>query len=131
MAEQPTNLNAPLPYPPPVLRPSGSLGRFELRRKLGQGAQSTVWLAHDPRMERDVAIKVLRPVTGADQQAIGQWLQEARSVGRVKHANIVPVYEADTEGAYAFLVFEYVAGDTLAQLLSRKGCCRRGRQWVI
>jgi len=82
-------------------------------------------------MERDVAIKVLRPVTGADQQAIGQWLQEARSVGRVKHANIVPVYEADTEGAYAFLVFEYVAGDTLAQLLSRKGCCRRGRQWVI
>jgi len=104
-----------------MLKPFDTLGRFELRRLLGQGAQSTVWLAHDPRMEREVAIKVLHPVAGADQKSIGQWLQEARSVGRVKHANIVPVYEADIEGAFAYLVFEYVSGDTLAQLLSRKG----------
>lgn len=88
---------------------------------MGQGAQSTVWLAHDPRMDRDVAIKAFRPVAGADDQFIQQWLQEARNVGRVKHPGIVPVYEADIEGTQAFLVFEYVEGETLAQLLARKG----------
>ena len=88
---------------------------------MGQGAQSTVWLAYDPRMEREVAIKVLRPSAGADEQAIKQWLQEARSVGRVKHPSIVPVYEADIQDQYTYLVFEYVAGETLASLISRKG----------
>jgi serine/threonine protein kinase len=103
------------------LKPSSTLGRFELRRQLGQGAQSTVWLAYDPRMEREVAIKVLRPTVGADDMAVKQWLQEARSVGRVKHPSIVPVYEADIQDQYPYLVFEYVAGDTLAQVLARKG----------
>lgn len=103
------------------LKPSSMLGRFELRRQLGQGAQSTVWLAFDPRMEREVAIKVLRPTDAADEHAIKQWLQEARSVGRVKHPSIVPVYEADVHEKHAYLVFEYVAGDTLAQLIGRKG----------
>jgi serine/threonine protein kinase len=103
------------------LKPSGMLGRFELRRQLGQGAQSTVWLAFDPRMEREVAIKVLRPTAGADELAVKQWLQEARSVGRVKHPSIVPVFEADIHEQYPYLVFEYVAGDTLAQLLARRG----------
>jgi serine/threonine protein kinase len=103
------------------LKPSSTLGRFELRRQLGQGGQSTVWLAFDPRMEREVAIKVLRPTVAADEASIKQWLQEARSVGRVKHPSIVPVYEADVQDQYAYLVFEYVAGDTLAQILARRG----------
>jgi serine/threonine protein kinase len=103
------------------LKPGSTLGRFELRRQLGQGAQSTVWLAYDPRMEREVAIKVLRPSVAADEQAIKQWLQEARSVGRVKHPSIVPVYEADIQGCHTYLVFEYVAGDTLATLIARRG----------
>jgi serine/threonine protein kinase len=98
-----------------------TLGRFELKRLLGQGAQSMVWLAHDPRMEREVAIKVLRPISGVDEQAIKQWLQEARSVGKVKHPSIVPVFEADIQDEHAYLVFEYVAGGTLAQLIARKG----------
>ena len=103
------------------LKPADTLGRFELRRPLGQGAQSTVWLAYDPRMEREVAIKVLRSTAGSDDEAIKQWLQEARSVGRVKHPSIVPVYEADVDGPHAYLVFEYVMGDTLEQILLRRG----------
>lgn len=121
MVDTPANKNRRHPSTHSALRPSDSLGRFELRRQLGQGAQSTVWLAHDPRMDREVAIKVLRPVAGADDQSIQQWLQEARSVGRLKHPGIVPVYEADMEDAQAYLVFEYVEGDTLAQLLARQG----------
>jgi serine/threonine protein kinase len=103
------------------LKPASILGRFELRKQLGQGAQSTVWLAFDPRMEREVAIKVLRPIPGVDDQAVRQWLQEARSVGRVKHPSIVPVYEADIHNQHAYLVFEYVPGDTLAVLSARRG----------
>jgi serine/threonine protein kinase len=97
------------------------LGRFELRKPLGQGAQSTVWLAFDPRMEREVAIKVLHSVPGDDERSVAQWLQEARSVGRVKHPSIVPVYEADIQDQYAYLVFEYVDGKTLGQVLAQRG----------
>lgn len=103
------------------LRVSDTLGRFELRRLLGQGAQSAVWLAFDPRMEREVAIKIMRPGSGSDPQALIQWLEEARSVGRVKHPSIVPVYEADIQDHMPYLVFEYIAGNTLDQILKQRG----------
>jgi serine/threonine protein kinase len=104
-----------------ALRASDRLGRFELRRVLGRGAQSTVWLAYDPRMEREVAVKVLRAGSGSDAQALNHWLDEARSVGRVKHPNIVSVYEADIQDNQPYLVFEYIAGTTLDQLLKQRG----------
>jgi len=104
-----------------ALRPTDLVGRFELRKILGQGAQSTVWLAFDPRMEREVALKVMRPGVGSDEKAVSQWLQEARSVGRVKHPNIVPVYEADIQDRRPYLVFEYVAGTALDQVLKKRG----------
>ena len=97
------------------------LGRFELRQLLGQGAQSTVWRAFDPRMEREVAIKVLRRGEGTDDRAVAQWLQEARSVGRVNHPNIVQVFEADIHAQQPYLVFEYVVGQTLEQVLRERG----------
>ncbi|MBV5333405.1 hypothetical protein JZU54_07735, partial [bacterium] len=57
-----------------------TLGRFELKRLLGQGAQASVWLAFDPRLEREVAIKLMKPLRGSDASVLAQWLQEARSV---------------------------------------------------
>ncbi len=104
-----------------ALRVSDTLGRFELRKILGQGAQSTVWLAFDPRLEREVAIKVMRPGNGSDAQAVAHWLDEARSVGRLKHPNIVPVYEADIQDQQPYLVFEYIAGNTLAEIVKQRG----------
>ena len=104
-----------------ALRPLDTLGRFELRKVLGRGAQSTVWLAFDPRMEREVAIKVMRAQQGPDTRALTQWLDEARSVGRVKHPNIVPVYEADIHNQHPYLVFEYIAGTTLDHRLKANG----------
>ena len=101
-------------------RPSATLGRFELRRKLGQGAQSVVWLGYDPRMQREVAIKLMR-TEGSDEQAVSQWLAEARSVGRLKHPSIVPVFEADIQDRTPYLVFEYVEGNTVADALARRG----------
>jgi serine/threonine protein kinase len=97
------------------------MGRFELRRRLGQGAQSTVWLAFDPRLEREVAIKLMKVVHGSDTAALAQWLGEARSVSRLTHPHIVPLFEADVQDQQPYLVFEYVPGQTLAALLAQQG----------
>jgi serine/threonine protein kinase len=97
------------------------LGRFELRRILGRGAQSVVWLAFDPRLEREVAIKLMKVGHGSDASVIAQWLQEARSVSRLTHPNIVPVFEADVQDQQPYLVFEYVPGQTLSTLLAKRG----------
>ena len=97
------------------------LGRFELRRILGQGAQSVVWLGFDPRLEREVAIKLIKMGKGAELSAIPQWLNEARSVSRLTHPNIVPVFEADVHDQQPYLVFEYVPGQTLSSVLATRG----------
>ncbi len=108
-----------------------TLGRFELKSLLGQGAQAQVWLAHDPRLEREVAIKLMRSVTPQNATAVNQWLQEARSVSRLTHANIVPVFEADVQGQQAYLVFEYVPGQTLSQQLAARGALPADRAVAI
>lgn len=120
-----------MPSPNPFSKPGvagkalfsvgSTIGRFELRKPLGQGAQSVVWLAFDPRMEREVALKVMRLNRESDENSVAQWLQEARSVGRVTHPNIVPVYEADIQDRHPYLVFEYIAGVTLGQHLQQRG----------
>ena len=97
------------------------LGRFELKRVLGEGAQATVWLGFDARLEREVAVKLMRADTAADPVAVSQWLQEARSVSRLTHPNIVPVFEADVHEQQPYLVFEYVPGPTLSQHLKARG----------
>ncbi|MDP1935895.1 MAG: HDOD domain-containing protein [Hylemonella sp.] len=91
----------------------GRLARFELQRELGRGAQARVWLAHDPRLDREVALKLLDP--NADAAAVSEWLHEARAVSRLSHPNIVPVFEADEHDGQPYLVFEYVDGPTLSQ----------------
>ena len=96
-----------------------TLGRFELRRQLGKGAQATVWLAFDPRLEREVAVKLMHP--GANTLSVDQWLQEARHVSRLNHPHIVPVFEADTHNNQPYLVFEYVPGRTLSAHLRARG----------
>jgi eukaryotic-like serine/threonine-protein kinase len=89
------------------------LARFELLRELGRGAQATVWLAHDPRLDREVALKLIN--VDNDPDAVDQWLNEARAVARLTHPHVVPVFEADFFGGRPYLVFEYVEGPTLAQ----------------
>ena len=95
----------------------GNLARFELLRELGRGAQARVWLAHDPRLDREVALKLLD--ADAESEAVTEWLHEARAVSRLSHPNVVPVFEADEVDGQPYLVFEYVEGPTLAQ--ARRG----------
>jgi eukaryotic-like serine/threonine-protein kinase len=89
------------------------LGRYGLRRRLGSGAFATVWLAHDERLDRDVAVKIVP----RERVSEGRFEREARAAAQLSHPGIVTLYEAaiDDEGAY--LVSELVRGDTLAVAL--------------
>lgn len=88
------------------------IGRFRLRRKIGAGLQGTVYLAEDPELERPVAVKLLQSDEGAAAPA-----DEGRSLGRLRHPNVVSVFESGLHRGHRFLVFEYVDGDTLASRL--------------
>ncbi len=101
-----------------VLPGRRQLARFELLRELGRGAQATVWLAHDPRLDREVALKLLSGE--ADASTRQEWLNEARAVSRLKHPNVVPVFEADEHEGQPYLVFEYVEGPTLQELRRKR-----------
>ena len=96
------------------------IGRFEVRRELGRGAQSVVYLGFDPQLQREIAIKTLhfaRPDPAQNQSL----LAEARAVGRMRHPSIVPIFEAGEEGGDLYLVFEYVPGSNLADFLKQSG----------
>ena len=103
--------------------PGVRLGRFRLLAELGRGAQATVWRAHDERLDREVALKLLNPgsLQPAPGQSATQWLTEARAVSRLAHAHIVPVFEADDFDGQPCLVFELVRGRTLAELIRQRG----------
>lgn len=96
------------------------IGRFELRGELGRGAQSTVYRGFDPQLQREVAIKTLH-FTRPDPAQNKVLLDEARAVGQLRHANIVPIFEAGEEGGDIYLVFELVPGRNLSECLRQSG----------
>jgi serine/threonine protein kinase len=95
------------------------IGRFEILRELGRGAQSIVYLGRDPHLQREVAIKTLH-FAEADSRLNAYLLTEARTVSKLRHANIVPIFEAGEQAGDPYLVFEYVEGDSLAQTLKKQ-----------
>ena len=96
------------------------IGRFEVMRELGRGAQGTVFLAHDSHLGRQVALKTLH-VAGHDaaqrEELVRTLLDEARIVSRLQHLNLVTLYDAGEHEGTPYLVFEYVEGSTLARRL--------------
>ena len=97
-----------------------TIGRFIVKRELGRGVQSVVYLCQDPHLEREVAIKTLH-FSQVDAHMNAYLLAEARTVSKLRHANIVPIFEAGEEGDDPYLVFEYVAGRSLAELIHQQG----------
>lgn len=91
------------------------IGRFEVVRELGRGAQGAVYLANDPQLERKVAIKTLRGGAGRKTEKL---LHEARFVSKLQHANIVPLYDAGEEDGAPYLVYAFVEGGTLEKMLA-------------
>ena len=96
------------------------IGKFEVQGLLGRGAQSAVFLARDPDIDRRIAVKLLR-LQGEPAEQRASLLREARSVGALRHPGIVPLFETGEHGGAPFLVFEHVEGGTLAQRLHSQG----------
>ncbi|MFQ5654379.1 MAG: protein kinase, partial [Planctomycetota bacterium] len=102
-------------------RPSRRVGKYLLRRRVGQGGMGVVFEAEHPNLSRPVALKILSPSQGRDPAAIQRFLREVKSAGRFNHPHIVHAYDAGIDGDVPYLVMEFVDGENLFQVLVRGG----------
>ena len=93
--------------------------RYRLLERIDRGGAGTVWRAHDERLDRDVAVKVLG--AEADESFRKRFAQEARRAAAVSHPNVVAVYDEGRDGADAFMVMEYVRGRSLREVVAERG----------
>ena len=96
-------------------------GRYELRALLGRGGMGEVYEAADLRLDRTVAVKVLRPELAADRRFVGRFRREARTAARLAHPGIVSVFDAGEDRGLVYIVMAHVAGSTLADLVRSQG----------
>nr|WP_269439035.1 PASTA domain-containing protein [Arthrobacter caoxuetaonis] len=95
-------------------------GRYQVRSRIARGGMSTVYLATDTRLDRDVALKVLYPHLAADRGFLDRFEREAKSAARLSHPHVVGVLDQGIEGSLAYLVMEYVPGRTLRDVLNER-----------
>ncbi len=95
------------------------LGPYEVLAPLGAGGMGEVYKARDTRLERTVAIKVLPPEVAGDPDLNQRFAREARMLAALSHPHICPVFDVGHQDATAFLVMEYLEGETLAERLAR------------
>jgi serine/threonine protein kinase/putative intracellular protease/amidase len=95
--------------------------RYRAVRHLGTGGMGSVYLARHRLMDRDVAIKIIRPELLRYPGAEDRFQREVRAAARLAHANIVAAYDADHVGGLCFLVMEYVPGRTIAEVVAAHG----------
>src|SRR5512143_2816692 len=101
--------------------PAGArLGPYEILDLVGAGGMGEVYRARDPRLGRDVAIKVLPAEVGADPGRLRRFEQEARAVAALNHPNILTVFDVGTHDGVPYVVTELLEGETLRELASRR-----------
>lgn len=96
------------------------IGRFELRRQLGKGGCGIVFLAYDPKLQREVALKLPRPEMLLNADAKRRLIREALAAAEFDHPNLVPVYETGEIGPVCFIATAFCPGRTLAEWLDRQ-----------
>jgi hypothetical protein len=102
--------------PPGAATPAGMLlqvGRYQIERKLGEGGMGAVYLAHDPQLDRPVAIKLPRVCNDP------RFLREARAAAALRHPNICPIFDLGEDHGQPFLCLAFIRGETLAARLVR------------
>ncbi|MHC4539904.1 MAG: serine/threonine protein kinase, partial [Planctomycetota bacterium] len=103
-----------------VTRPGSQIGPFRIERELGRGGAGVVFLAHDTKLDRSVAIKSLPPEVKDNPKALSRFTREARVLASLNHPNIATIHDAleEVEGA-VYLILEYVPGQTLAERIAK------------
>ena len=95
------------------------LGHYLIKEQIGAGGMGVVFLAHDERLERDVAIKVLPAGTFADPSVRKRFRKEALTLSKLNHPNIATIFDFDQENETCFLVTEYISGPTVDIIVNR------------
>ena len=96
-------------------------GRYRLVELLGQGGMATIYRARDAQLDRDVAVKLLRPEFGRDPDFLGRFRDEARAAASLNHPNIVAVFDFGEEASEPYIVMELIDGQDLASILRENG----------
>ena len=103
-------------------RPPERLGdRFQVVEEIGAGASAITYRGWDERLERPVAIKILRASVALDRTYVRRFQQEARAAASVSHGNVVDVYDFGQQGDALYIVMQYVDGEDLKHLIAREG----------
>jgi len=101
-------------------------GRYRVLARIGRGGMGVVYRAEDERLEREVAVKVLRADLAHDQEARQRFVREAKSAARLAHPGVVSVLDQGTDGETAYLVMELVGGRTLRDVVHERGLLTPG-----
>ncbi|WP_163988723.1 serine/threonine-protein kinase [Pyxidicoccus caerfyrddinensis] len=110
------SLATPAPGAPP--QAGAHVGRYVLLRRVGEGGMGVVFAAYDPDLDREVALKLLKPGAVADAEARGRLVREAQALARLSHPNVVIVHDVGLDGDTVFLAMELVRGRTLRHWLA-------------
>ena len=97
------------------------IGKFRVLRILGRGSEGVVYLAQDTKLDREVAIKTNTLGQTPDPMLANLLVSTAQTASRLSHPNIVPVFEAGMHEGSPYVVFEYVEGRSLAQIIAADG----------
>ncbi len=110
---------------------SRTLGGYELREVLGEGGMGTVYLAHDPTLDRPAAVKVIR-TQALSAEGKERFLREARACSKISHPNIITVYAAGEENGTPYMAMEFIEGRTLREVIE-KGAVdwRTATRWIL
>jgi eukaryotic-like serine/threonine-protein kinase len=99
-------------------------GRYLIQSRLARGGMSTVYLATDTRLDREVALKIMYPHLAEDPSFLERFVREAKSAARLSHPHVVGVQDQGFDGNVAYLAMEYVPGHTLRDVLREKGALK-------
>ncbi len=97
-----------------------NIGRYRVEEKLGEGAMSVVYKAHDPEINRGIAIKLLRRSLAAEPEYHKRFVSEAKAAGNLAHANIVTIYDVGECDSGPYIAMELLDGPTLEELMQEK-----------
>src|SRR5579872_7123891 len=107
--------------PPQAAGELGRLGPYRVLKVLGAGGMGVVFLADDPRLKRQIALKVIKPELVQHREVHERFLREAQAVAKVEHENIIAIFQVDEAAGVPYLAMPLLRGETLEERLGRAG----------
>ncbi|MGQ0646067.1 MAG: serine/threonine-protein kinase, partial [Gemmatimonadaceae bacterium] len=103
-----------------ALEPSGRIAKYEILSLIGEGAMGNVYRAHDPLLNRIVAVKVMNDAIARDGELRDRFMREARAAGSLQHPNVVTVYDFGEFEGHLYIAMEFVAGIDLETIIAER-----------